>query len=263
MFRSFFAESRKLRRPTLALSTLLTVAAFSVLFTSIVYLRIKSGEPNTKMGERISAAELSQYVGLVYGFKLVAFFLGITALCIFASQTAQEYTFGTLRNLLVRQPIRIKVLVGKFLAMSLFATIMVAFTAVMTIATSYGLASKGGVTTSAWTSSDGIHLLGETFGNILLSTIGFGTLGMILGLLFRSPISAISIGVLWSLILETILAAAIRSTLKWLPAQNIANISEGGSTSIGYAHSIFVSLAYLGIGFVVVALLFQRRDVAN
>ena len=79
MLRSFFAESRKLRRPTLALSTLLTVAAFSILFTSIVYLRLKSGEPNTKMGERVSSAALSQHIGLVYGFKLVSFFVEITA----------------------------------------------------------------------------------------------------------------------------------------------------------------------------------------
>ena len=263
MLRSFFAESRKLRRPTLALSTLLTVAAFSVLFTSIVYLRIKTGEPNTKMGERITAQELSAYVGLVYGFKLVAFFLGITALCIFASQTAQEYTFGTLRNLLVRQPTRIKILIGKFLAMSLFAFIMVTFTAVMTIATSYALAGKGGVNTSAWTSSDGLALLGETFGNVLLSAIGFGALGMILGLLFRSPITAISIGVLWSLILESILSAAINSTLKWLPAQNIANIAEGGSSGFTYTHSLLMSLLYLGVGLAIVAVLFNRRDVSN
>lgn len=263
MLRSFFAESRKLRRPTLALSTLLTVAAFSVLFTSIVFLRIKTGEPNTKMGERITATELSQYFGLVYGFKLVAFFLGITALCIFASQTAQEYTFGTLRNLLVRQPARINILVGKFLAMSLFAAIMVAFTAVMTIVTSFALAGKGGVETAQWLSGDGVKLLGETYGNVLLSTICFGALGMILGLLFRSPITAISIGVLWSLILEAILGAAIRSTLQWLPAQNMGNIAEGGSTTLSYSHSILLSLAYLGVGSAVVGFLFKRRDVAN
>lgn len=263
MYRSFLAEVRKLRRPTLSLSTLLTVAALSILFTSIVYLRIKSGEPNTKMGERISAEELSTYIGLVYGFKLVAFFLGIVALCIFASQTAQEYTFGTLRNLLVRQPTRIKILLGKFLAMSSFALIMVLFTAGVTIATSYALAGQGGVNTTSWTSSDGLLLLGETFGNVLLSTIGFGALGMILGLLFRSPISAISIGVLWSLILESILSAAINSTLKWLPAQNIANIAEGGTTGFTYSHSLAMSVLYLVLGFGVVALLFQRRDVSN
>ena len=263
MLRSFYAESRKLRRPTLALSTLLTVAAFSVLFTSIVFLRLKSGEPNTKMGEIITANELSQSLGLVYGFKLVAFFLGITALCIFASQTAQEYTFGTLRNLLVRQPVRIKILVGKFLAMSLFAAIMVAFTAILTIATSFALAERGGVKTAQWMSSDAIQLLGETYGNVLLSTICFGALGMILGLLFRSPITAISIGVLWSLILESILAAAIRSTLKWLPAQNMGNIAEGGSPTLSYTHSIILSLGFLGVGLAIVSLLFKRRDVSN
>jgi ABC-type transport system involved in multi-copper enzyme maturation permease subunit len=263
MLRSFFAESRKLRRPTLALSTLLTVAAFSILFTSIVYLRLKSGEPNTKMGERVSSAALSQHIGLVYGFKLVSFFVEITALCIFASQTAQEYTFGTLRNLLVRQPNRIKILAGKFLAMSLFAAIMVAFTAVVTIATSYALAGKGGVTTSEWTSSAGLQLLAQSYGNILMSTIGLGAMGMILGLLFRSPITAISIGVLWSLILENILVAAIRSTSNWLPAQNIGNIGEGGTPTLSYSHSILISLLYLGVGSLVVGWLFQRRDVAN
>ena len=263
MLRSFFAESRKLRRPTLALSTLLTVAAFSVLFTSIVFLNIKSGKPNTKMGETITANELSQYFGLVYGFKLVAYFLDITALCIFASQTAQEYTFGTLRNLLVRQPKRIKILGGKFLAMSLFAAVMVAFTAIVTIATSYALAGRGGVNTSEWSSSAGLQLLAQTYGNVLLSAIGLGTLGMILGLLFRSPIIAISIGVLWSLILENILVAAIRGTMKWLPAQNIGNIAEGGTASMSYTHSILIALLYLGVGSGVVTWLFQRRDVSN
>ena len=263
MLRSFYAESRKLRRPTLALSTLLTVAAFSVLFTSIVFLRLKSGEPNTKMGEIITAQELSQSIGLVYGFKLVAFFLGITALCIFASQTAQEYTFGTLRNLLVRQPVRIKILIGKFFAMSLFAAVMVASTAILTIATSFALAARGEVKTDQWLSGEAIQLLGETYGNVLLSTICFGALGMILGLLFRSPITAISIGVLWSLILESILAAAIRSTTKWLPAQNMGNIAEGGSSTLSYTHSIILSLAFLGVGLAIVSLLFKRRDVSN
>ena len=147
--------------------------------------------------------------------------------------------------------------------MSLFAAIMVAFTAVVTIATSYALAGKGGVTTSEWTSSAGLQLLAQSYGNILMSTIGLGAMGMILGLLFRSPITAISIGVLWSLILENILVAAIRSTSNWLPAQNIGNIGEGGTPTLSYSHSILISLLYLGVGSLVVGWLFQRRDVAN
>ena len=113
MIRVVKAEARKLKRRSLLLSTFATVGGLSGLFTAIVYLMINSASGNSKRGERISALQLSQPDGLVYGFKLVGAFLGIVALCIFASQTAQEYTYGTLRNLLVRQPSRMKILVGK------------------------------------------------------------------------------------------------------------------------------------------------------
>ena len=63
--------------------------------------------------------------GVVFGFQQVATLLGIIALCVFAAQTAQEYTYGTLRNLLVRQPSRMKVLTGKFLSMAVFAFALV------------------------------------------------------------------------------------------------------------------------------------------
>jgi ABC-type transport system involved in multi-copper enzyme maturation permease subunit len=262
MLRVIYAEARKLRRPTLALSTTAIVAGLSVLFTSLVYLRINSGH-NTRRGEFISAAQLSQASGMVYGFKLVSAFLGLVALCIFASQTAQEYTYGTLRNLLVRQPARMKILIGKFISMSVFAIFMVSVTALITIAASYLLAPGAKVTTSQWATSSGLALLAHTFINVLLSTIGFGLFGMILGLLFRSPITAISIGVLWNLILENILSAALSGSAKWLPGQNISNIAEGGTVDISYSHSIAMSAAYLALGCVIVATLFKKRDVAN
>ncbi len=264
MFRVFLAEARKLRRPTLSISTLLAVSGFAALFTSIVYLRLNSGQPNTKRGEIITAAELSNAHGMVYGFKLVSFFLGITALCVFASQTAQEYSHGTLRNLLVRQPSRLKILLGKFLAMNAFAVILVIWTGAVSIALSFALSGKGKVNTHLWASSTGIQFLGQTTLNILLATIGFGALGMILGLLFRSPITSIAVGVLWLLILETILGAALSSTQPWLPGQNIANIAEGGGTQgVSYIHSMGMSALYLGVGLAIVSFLFKRRDVAN
>ena len=201
---------------------------------------------------------------MVYGFKLVSFFLGITALCVFASQTAQEYTYGTLRNLLVRQPARMKILIGKWIAMSIFAKVLVIVTALVSIASSYALSGKGGVSTEAWLTSEGLHYFVLTLINIILATIGFGTLGMILGLLFRSPITSIAVGVLWTLILESILLAALPSTAPWLPGANIGNIAQGGgSNGVAYTHSLWVSALFLLLASAIVAALFKRRDVAN
>ena len=124
MIRVVIAELRKLRRPTLLLGTIATVGGLSALFTSIIFLMIDSENGNSERGERVGPEELSQAMGLVYGFRLVGVFLGIVSLCIFASQTAQEYSLGTLRNLLVRQPSRMKILAGKFISMKIFLSLI-------------------------------------------------------------------------------------------------------------------------------------------
>ena len=168
MIRVVIAELRKLRRPSLLLGTIATVGGLSALFTSIVFLMINSESGNSSRGESVSASELSQAAGLVYGFNLVGMFLGIVALCIFASQTAQEYTLGTLRNLLVRQPSRMKILAGKFIAMKLFALVMVIFAAALSIAISFLLSGRAEVNTSQWQSSEAAQLLFESVLNIFI-----------------------------------------------------------------------------------------------
>ena len=147
--------------------------------------------------------------------------------------------------------------------MIIFAIALVFIDAVVAIGTSLSLASHAKVTTTAWFTSAGISLLGKTFANVMMTTIAFGTFGMILGLLFRSPISAIATGVIWSLILENILGAVVSSTIKWLPGQNFDNIAQGGTDTVSYHWSLLLSLGYLMVGFTIVAVLFKRRDVAN
>ena len=263
MLRMMFGELRKLRRKTLLVPTLIGVALLTAFFTSFVFLRVETGKPNGARGVLITNEFLSGKNGLVYGFQIMGFFLGIVALCVFASQTAQEYSLGTLRNILVRQPARLKVLLGKYLAMAFFTIWLEVVAAVFALSISFALAPRSAISTSAWLTTSGLQLLGETFINIFLGTLAFGTLGMILGLLFRSPITSISIGVLWCLILENILGAVISSTTKWLPGANFANISQGGTSIISYQHSLATSGSYLLFGAIVVGILFKKRDVAN
>lgn len=257
------AEMRKLRRPTLLLSTLLIVALLTSLFTFLTFWRVGDPKGNGRRGEIVTAQFLSTPHGLVYGFSIVAFLLGIVALCIFASQTAQEYTYGTLRNLLVRQPARMKILAGKYLSMTLFALLMSVLSLISSIAMAYTFAPHAHVSTASWTTSAGFTLLGSAFGNVFMSVMGFGTVGMILGLLFRSPISSIATGVIWFLILENILAGLVTSTAKWLPGQNLTNLTTTQNFTFSYKHSLIMDFIYLVGAGLIVSLLFKRRDVAN
>jgi ABC-2 type transport system permease protein len=262
------AELRKLRRPTLFLGTMGAVVFFSGLFSALLYLLIDSPQGNADRGQAIGREVLSLASGGVQGFASVGGFLGIIALCVFAAQTAQEYTYGTLRNLLIRQPSRMKILAGKLISMMIFALVMIVLSAIVSIGTSVILAPTVDVSTDLWFSAAGIELIYTTFVNVTISVVGFGVIGMVLGLLLRSPISAISFGVLWLLIVENLLVAVKNSSQYWLPGAQLSSIANGGAqlgttAGIEYSQALLVGGIYVAIGAIVASVLFVRRDVAN
>ena len=263
MFRVFKAELVKLRRPSLSLSTLAAVLFITSLTTSLLFLLVDSPQGNGREGIRISRETLALPTGLSLSFSNAAGLLGIVALCIFAAQTAQEYTYGTLRNLLVRQPSRMKILLGKLAAMKLFAIVMVLLAGVVTFALSHVFAGVKNIPTDAWTTSDAQSAALRTFVNVMIATIGYGIFGMISGLLFRSPISAISIGVIWNLIIEGLLSVFVKDLAKYFPGQLLSIVASGGSKDISYKYALFTSYGFLLAGLLFVAFLFKRRDVAN
>lgn len=263
MIRVFFAEWRKLRRPSLFAGTMAAVMAASALVTSLLFLLIDSRQGNAREGQIINRATLELPHGLSVGFSSSAGLLGLIALCIFASQTAQEYTHGTLRNLLVRQPRRLTLLLGKFFSMCFFALISVILSAIVSITLAFALSGKAKVITSAWSTSDARSGVLRTFVNVLISVIAYGTVGMILGLLLRSPISSISIGVAWLLVVENIIAATVKHSGRWMPGQLMNSVAAGGDFNAAYLHAILVLSAYLAGGVLVASVLFRRRDVTN
>lgn len=263
MFNVVKAELRKLRRPTLFFGTIGSALFFTGLITSFIYLMIDSPQGNGDRGRTIGREVLSLASGSVNGFAAVGNFLGIIALCVFAAQTAQEYTYGTLRNLLIRQPGRIKILAGKLISMKLFALTMILISAVVSIAISYFLAPGAKVNTDLWFTSEGFQEIFTTLINVSISVVAFGIVGMILGLLLRSPISAISFGVLWLLIVENLLIAVKSSLQNWLPGAQLSAIASGGLPDLTYKHALTVGGLYVALGAVIASILFARRDVAN
>ena len=256
-------ELIKLRRPSLSISTIAAVTFVTGLVTSLLFLLVDSPSGNGERGIRIGRDVLTLPTGASLSFSNSAGLLGIVALCIFAAQTAQEYTYGTLRNLLVRQPSRMKILLGKLGAMKLFAIAMVTFSGVLAISLSYLLAGVKDISTAAWSTADARSAIAQGFVNVLLATIGYGIFGMILGLLFRSPISAISIGVIWNLIIEGLLSAFVKNIDRYFPGQLLSTVAQGGSDKISYQYALITSYSFLLAGLAIVAFLFKKRDVAN
>ena len=236
--RIFFAEWRKLRRPTLLLGTLGAVAFFSVLVSSLLFLLIDSPQGNGDRGVRITREMLALPSGSTQAFSSIGNLLGIIALCVFAAQTAQEYSLGTLRNLLVRQPGRIRLLVGKLASMKVFAIFMTLVGAIISIGVSFALAGGKDVNTALWFNSDGRIEIAKTALNVYIS-------------------------VLWLLIIENIVGAVKSSTLEWLPGSQLATVAAGGTETISYTHALSLSGIYVGVALIIATTLFTKRDVAN
>lgn len=266
--RIFRAEWRKLRRPTLFFGSMGVVVAVTALIVSLLFLLIDSEMGNADRGVRITRDVLALPSGISLAFSNSSGLLGLVALCVFAAQTAQEYTYGTLRSLLVREPRRIRLLLGKYMAMGLFAFISVVISAITSVALAFALSGTAKVTTDAWTTDAAWRNLFETFVNVLISTFGYGTIGMILGLVLRSPISSISIGVGWLLVVESILSIAWSPSGNWMPGILLSVVASGGSptgvTDIpSYSDALLRVSSMITAGALLTGFLFKRRDVAS
>jgi hypothetical protein len=263
MFKVFFAEWRKLRRPTLLLGTFAAALFFNGLITSFIYLMIDSPQGNSDRGQSVGRDVLGLASGSVNGFASIGGLLGIIALCVFAAQSAQEYTYGTLRNLLVRQPRRLTLLMGKYAAMKSFALLLTIINAIVSIGISLYLSDRAKVSTDLWFTSAGWSAIAHTLVNVYISIVFYAIIGITLGILLRSPISAISIALVWILIIENLIGAVKPVTLDWMPGNQFAVIAQGGTPLISYSHAMILGSSYVLLALLVSSFLFTKRDVAN
>lgn len=187
--------------------------------------------------------------------------VGVIVLAIFAFAFASEYSLGTLRNLLVRQPRRLRLMAGKLLALSTFSGAALVVAIGVALAVGLATAQARGLDTSAWLTGAGLRETLAAGGRLLLAALGWGVLGALLGLVLRSPASAIAGGVAYALPLEKLLTAAWSSGAGWLPGQLLQAVAEGGTSSVSLARAALLFAAYATLGLAAAAVALTRRDV--
>jgi ABC-2 type transport system permease protein len=257
MVAAFRSEWVKLKRPNLLAGTYAGLALAASLFAVLLFAQA----PATGGGDLPSLAQLAQPDGLIHGVNRAAVLLGVVAFGIAATQIASEYSLGTLRQLLVRQPRRAVLLAGKSLAVLAFMLGAVVFASLVATVAAFVMAHARHVPTGAWTSSAGITDLTRALGELLLATVGFTVFGLVVGLLFRSSVIAIIVGFAYLLPFEAVVTRIVPSTAKWLPGQLLQAVATGGQVTAGFARSLILSAVYLVIAGVVAVVVFVRKDV--
>ena len=252
---AFASEWTKLRRPTLFLSTFLGLAAAASLFVVLLFSQASAD------GGIVTLHELAKPNGLVIGVARASILLGVVAFGIAASQVASEYSLGTLRQLLVRQPRRAVLLAGKMLGTITFLVLALCFAAVIALIVAVVAAQARHVPTSAWFTGTGLGDLLRELGDLTLSVIGYSVLGMALGQFVRSAVFAVIVGFAWLVAVENIIVRIVPSTQQWLPGASITAVASGGVEGVSYGHGLILGTVYVVVAIAAAMTVFLRSDV--
>jgi len=258
IWRSFQSEWVKMRRRRLWYGSYGAITGV-VLLTTIVTIAGALHHPDGRGS--LTLAELARAGGLSQGLTQSGVLLGAVSFSIAAFQFGAEYSHGTLRNLLVRQPRRDVLLAGKCIAVLTFLVGAIMVATVVSLCAGFVMAHLRGFPTSAWTSGVGMSNLGIALGDVAISTCGFAIIGMIAGVLLRSSVIAIAAGLAVLLPVETILTDAVPGTARWMPAQLLEAIGQGGATGASFSAALITVSAYLAGAVAIAMLVFVRRDV--
>jgi ABC-2 type transport system permease protein len=265
MVRAFRSELLKLRRWSVLAGGGVMIAA-TAFITYLTFHQITSGATGAELTPLIQAFPTPQ--GLITVVGQARSLIIVIALIMVTSNLAAEWSQGTLRNLLVREPGRLRLLAGKMLALVLFVVISLALTLLISTALILATAHNQGISTAAWTSSEGIRTFLSFFGNEVLCLVGISLLGMLIAVLTRSVGAAVGIALAYVLVPEGVIAMVWQEGSKWFPVR-VLNFLPGSTVPAavgpappqGYNAALLVALLWM-VGFIVVsAVVFRRQNV--
>lgn len=267
MRRAIASEWIKLRRKGM-LAALGGVIAVTALGTVITVLTVGSSTTtNSSRGgpfggkSSTSLAQITSSHGVADALGNAGTLLGVIVMGIVAASVAGEFSTGTLRNLLVRGPRRVRLLSGKLVGLASAIALAVVAASVLAIVAGVLAAMSKGLPIHAWGSGSGIGDTAVAVVELVAATLGWGVLGAALAVVFRSPVIAVVVGVVYALPLESILGTISANINRWLPGKLLASIAVGGNSTAGLTAASWTIVIYAALVIGGTLLLFSRRDV--
>ena len=259
----FRSEWVKLRRPAYLWVPLGITFGFTTLFTVVGILNaVLVPDPRSERTPML-VSDLTNPHGAVQIANSIYGLIAMIALVIFAAAVATEYTHGTIRNLLIREPRRVRLMLMRWATLTTWVAVVVAVMIIVEIAAGLITMNVKGYPASAWFESAGLAHIGSTFIYLWLALSLFATFGATLALVLKSPVASIGIGIAWFLIVEALLGNLLPGTNDWLPGNIITSIAHGGDDSHGLWEALGLIAGYIGILGGAALALFSRNDVSS
>jgi ABC-2 type transport system permease protein len=259
------SELVRLRRPRLLAGWFGLMALFAVLINTVMFGTVGNGTglpPGAPGVAFPTAAELAGPDGLVAGLAAAASMFGVVTLSFWAIATATDYSSGLIRLLVSAQPHRWRLLVGKLVALAIITALATAVATAVNLLVAMPAASAAGISTETWT-TDLLATVAGGWANAYAAMVVWGVIGLVLAVLTRSSAVAISVGVGYVLVLESIVKMAMAGGADWLPGSTLSALASGGTASLAYGTALTLAVGYVIIGLGVAGVVVTRRDITD
>ena len=197
------------------------------------------------------------------------------ALILGALAVGSEYGWATFKTILTQRPGRTALFLGKLLALGVILALLVALTFATAAASSLVVAALAGGTVKGPPLGELLRALGAGF--LILAV--WASLGALLSTLLRSTALAIGLGLVYSLVLESVIfnlpinSESFTNARRFFPGQNSSSLADSfsGQPPAGFApptpqidgtQAALVLLAYTAAFVALAAFVFSRRDVS-
>jgi ABC-2 type transport system permease protein len=263
MIRTFKAELVKLRRRRVLVVSALTSLVFAFGGALVV---LSAAEPAAQRlrqggGPGTSIEALSKAGGGTEVFTTATAFAGTFLFVVFVGAMAAEFSRGTIRTMLLRQPGRVRLLAGKLGGLLAFAAVVLAGTEALTWVAARLIAPSQDIPTGEWTSLVALGHAVTDYGVVLFWVTGYAVLGTTLGVLLRSVPVALAVGIAWAGPFEHLMQDGWSPASRFFPGLLLEAFSAGGTVEVSATRAFVTVAAYVVVAAAVAATVFARRDV--
>lgn len=259
------SELTRLRQPRLLLSWFGLMALLTMLVNTIMVTFVSGGgslPPGAPGVAFPTLAEMESPSGLMAGLAAASNMFGIVTLSFWAVVTATDYSSGLIRLLVAAEPRRWPLLAGKVVALVIVTAAATTVAAIVNIFAVMPAAGAADISTTAW-GTDLIAVIAGAWTNLFLALCVWGVLGLVIAVLTRSSAVAISIGVGYVLVVESLVKMVKDAPADWLLGTTLGAVASGGTATTDHGTALALALGYVTVGLVLAGVVFVRRDVTD
>ena len=262
MLRVVRSELVRLTRPRLLLGWFGLMAVFAVMANAIMF-SVVAGSTQAPTGPGVefpTAAELAAPGGVVAGLSAAASMFGVVTLAFWAIATGIDFQSGLIRLLASAERRRWKLLAGKALALAVVTAAATTVAMMVTTVVAPAAAESADISTALWGTDPSVVL--DAWANAYLAMLVWGAIGLALAVVLRSSALAISIGIGWVLVVESIVSLAMDDS-SWLPGSTMRSLAAGGNAAADYRTALGLGAVYVVVAMAFATVVMQRRDITD